>query len=174
MVRQFESNVLEPQISNLERSSFALLCSLLSSLSLLSFAHSRSLFSTLSVYIAKKRLPAEGMDTAWFANLNPMSSNLKSRTSSVPLLLSCASFAHSGPLFSILSVYIAKKRGTCCNDAAASPHGRILSIRGWALALRPCSIACMLARNLRTPKQNPEEASRKRMVFHGQPDRSNS
>jgi hypothetical protein len=55
-VRQLKSNVLKPPISNLEPP--ALFGSLL--LSLLSFAHSRFLFSTSSIYIAKKRLPAEG------------------------------------------------------------------------------------------------------------------
>jgi hypothetical protein len=53
------------------------------------------------------------LEPAWFVNLNPMSSNLKSRTSGLPLLLSwlsLLSFAHSRSLFSTSSVYIAKKQ----------------------------------------------------------------
>jgi hypothetical protein len=82
-------------------------------LSLLSFANSRSLFSTSSVYIAKNAL--HGSPT-WIPC--PRTSNLESRASGLPLLrslLSLLSFTHSRSLFSTSSVYTAKRRaGMVC------------------------------------------------------------
>ena len=175
-------------------SSFGLFCSLASLLQ-----HSRSLFSTLSIYIAKKRLPAAGRTPAGSANLEhvreaaPPTRSLEPPASSFGLFCSLAPL-FAIPLFVFNTFYLHCKKTLPAAGRVCLPKVHLLqarrghslqrrcgvvsrsqlSIRGWALALRPCSIVCMLARDLRTPKQNPEEAFRKRMVCHGRRDRCNS
>jgi hypothetical protein len=88
---------------------------------LLSFAHPCSLFSTLSIYIAKSDTsmltPKSGFEFSRaprpITNLEPLSL--------LALQGSLLSFAHSCSLFSTLSIYIAKKRHRLRTTKIQSP-----------------------------------------------------